>query len=52
MSIDKSTPAPLETEDGEQMDDNVNDVGQKSGDKKLEQPVDKNGKTSRGKTKT
>ncbi|MDV3250802.1 hypothetical protein DevBK_05585 [Devosia sp. BK] len=52
MSKDKSTPAPLETEDGEQMDDNVNDVGQKSGDKKLEQPVDKNGKTSGGKTKT
>lgn len=46
MSKDKSTPAPLETDDGEQMDDNVNDVGEKSGDKRLEQPINGGDKKS------
>ena len=40
MSKEKSTPAPLETEPGEQMDDNVDDLGHKGGKERLDQPVD------------
>lgn len=51
MRKEKSTPAPLETETGKQMDDNVNDVGEKAGEKRLEQPVDRNEKGSDNKSK-
>ena len=51
MSKEQSKPAPLETEDGEQMDDNINDVGEKSGDKRQEQPVDGGAGKSDDKTK-
>ena len=40
MTKEKSTPAPLETGPGEQMDDNIDDFGHKTGTQKQEQPVD------------
>lgn len=40
MEKQKSTPAPLETRPGRQMDDNVDDLGHKGDKEKLEQPVD------------
>jgi hypothetical protein len=39
MTKEKSKPAPLETRPGEQMDDNVDDLGNKDGDYKQEQPT-------------
>lgn len=39
MTQHDSKPAPLETNDGEQMDDNVDDLGNKDGDGKLDQPT-------------
>jgi len=39
MSKEQSKPAPLETEPGEQMDDNVDDLGNKGEREKLDQPV-------------
>ncbi|SEQ58284.1 hypothetical protein SAMN05428969_3597 [Devosia sp. YR412] len=41
MSDKPSKPAPLETEPGEQQDDNIDDLGRKSGGGKQEQPVEK-----------
>jgi hypothetical protein len=38
MSEDETKPAPLETEPGKQMDDNIDDLGRKSGGTKQEQP--------------
>lgn len=35
----KTTPAPLETDDGEQADDNIDDNGNKSGGGKMDQPT-------------
>ena len=40
MEKQKSSPAPLETWPGHQMDDNVDDLGHKGDKKMLEQPVD------------
>lgn len=40
MTKEKSTPAPLETGEGNQMDDNVDDLGNKGGTEKLDQPTD------------
>jgi hypothetical protein len=40
MTKEKSTPAPLETEPGKQMDDNADDLGNKSGNGKIDQPTD------------
>jgi hypothetical protein len=40
MNKEKSTPAPLETEPGKQMDDNADDLGNKSGNGKIDQPTD------------
>ena len=40
MTKEKSTPAPLETGKGQQMDDNVDDLGNKGDNEKLDQPVD------------
>jgi hypothetical protein len=47
MTKEKSTPAPLETEDGQQMDDNVDDLGNKSDKEKLDQPVDPSKKSDK-----
>ena len=38
MSTEKPKPAPLETEDGEQMDDNIDDLNNKPDGSKQEQP--------------
>jgi hypothetical protein len=38
MANDKSKPAPLETEPGQQKDDNIDDLGRKQDGSKLEQP--------------
>lgn len=35
---DKSKPAPLETGKGQQKDDNIDDLGRKSGGKRQDQP--------------
>lgn len=40
MTKEKSRPAPLETDQGEQMDDNVDDLGHKGDKEKLDQPVE------------
>lgn len=40
MDKQKSQPAPLETRPGQQMDDNVDDLGHKADEETLEQPVD------------
>lgn len=45
---DKSKPAPLETEPGKQMDDNIDDLGRKPDGSKQEQP----GKTKPSKAKS
>ncbi|HEY8577531.1 MAG TPA: hypothetical protein VIL88_14485 [Devosia sp.] len=39
MSKEQSKPAPLETEPGEQKDDNIDDLGNKSGGSKQDQPT-------------
>lgn len=39
MSKEKSNPAPLELEPGEQKDDNIDDMGEKQGGGKQDQPV-------------
>lgn len=45
MEKQKSSPAPVETRPGHQMDDNVDDLGHK-GDKEMQdQPVDPKKKT-------
>jgi hypothetical protein len=41
MANEKVKPAPLETEDGEQMDDNIDDLGNMPDGSKLDQPSDK-----------
>ena len=38
MGVEKPKPAPLETEPGQQMDDNIDDLGRKQDGSKLEQP--------------
>lgn len=38
MANDKSKPAPLETEEGKQNDDNIDDLGRKTDGSKQEQP--------------
>lgn len=38
MTTKPSKPAPLETGSGEQQDDNIDDLGRKSGGSKQEQP--------------
>jgi len=38
MSKEKSKPAPLETDTGEQQDDNIDDLGRKPDGSKQEQP--------------
>lgn len=48
MGTEKSKPAPLETEPGEQKDDNIDDLGRKQDGTKLEQP----GKTKPSKNRT
>jgi hypothetical protein len=40
MSVQKSTPAPLETGPGEQRDDNIDDLGNRPDGSREEQPVD------------
>ena len=37
-STEKSKPAPLETEPGKQLDDNIDDLGRKQDGSKQEQP--------------
>jgi hypothetical protein len=37
---EKSTPAPLETDKGQQKDDNIDDLGHRDDGKKQDQPVD------------
>ncbi|SFC13435.1 MULTISPECIES: hypothetical protein [Devosia] len=39
MTKEKSKPAPLELEPGEQKDDNIDDMGRKPGGAKQDQPV-------------
>ena len=48
MEKQKSSPAPVETRPGHQMDDNVDDLGHKGDKEKLEQPVDPKKKTPKG----
>ena len=38
MEKQKSSPAPLETRPGQQMDDNVDDLGRKPDGTRLDQP--------------
>nr|WP_295890361.1 hypothetical protein [uncultured Devosia sp.] len=38
MGAEKPKPAPLETEPGQQQDDNIDDLGRKQDGSKLEQP--------------
>lgn len=38
MTKERSKPAPLETEPGEQMDDNIDDLGRRHDGSKLERP--------------
>lgn len=38
MSAEKPKPAPLETEPGQQKDDNIDDLGRKQDGSKQEQP--------------
>jgi hypothetical protein len=38
MGAEKPKPAPLETEPGQQKDDNIDDLGRKQDGSKLEQP--------------
>jgi hypothetical protein len=40
MPAQKSKPAPLETDPGEQMDDNIDDLGHRSDGSVEDQPVD------------
>lgn len=40
MEKQKSSPAPVESRPGRQMDDNVDDLGHKGEKEVLEQPVD------------
>ena len=40
MSVQKSKPAPLETDLGEQRDDNIDDLGRRPDGSMEEQPVD------------
>ena len=40
MPAQKSRPAPLETDPGEQMDDNIDDLGHRSDGSVEDQPVD------------
>jgi hypothetical protein len=40
MPAQKSKPAPLETEPGEQLDDNIDDLGHRSDGSVEDQPVD------------
>jgi hypothetical protein len=39
MSTRTSRPAPLETDPGHQMDDNIDDMGRRPGGKQEDQPV-------------
>ncbi|WEK05692.1 MAG: hypothetical protein P0Y65_05410 [Candidatus Devosia phytovorans] len=39
MAHEKSKPAPLETTPGEQKDDNIDDLGNKDGGSKQDQPT-------------
>ena len=39
MTKEKSKPAPLELDPGEQKDDNIDDMGQKQDGSKQDQPV-------------
>tara|TARA_R110002020_G_scaffold2136_6_gene9774 strand:- start:678 stop:821 length:144 start_codon:yes stop_codon:yes gene_type:complete len=39
MPEEKPKPAPLETEDGAQTDDNIDDLGNKTDGSKLDQPA-------------
>tara|TARA_R110002124_G_scaffold63350_10_gene172988 strand:- start:24361 stop:24504 length:144 start_codon:yes stop_codon:yes gene_type:complete len=41
MPDEKPKPAPLETEDGEQTDDNIDDLGNKKDGSKHDQPATK-----------
>ena len=41
MSKEQNKPAPLETDPGKQQDDNIDDLGNKQGGSKLDQPVKK-----------
>lgn len=41
---EKSTPAPLETDRGEQRDDNIDDLGRRPDGTEQDQPVDPRGK--------
>lgn len=38
MGAERPKPAPLETEPGQQQDDNIDDLGRKQDGSKLEQP--------------
>jgi hypothetical protein len=48
MMKKKVKPAPLEIEDGEQMDDNIDDLGNKPDGSKLDQPHGKPAKEDKG----
>ena len=39
MSKSKSTPAPLETQDGKQKDDNIDDLGHRPDGREQDQPT-------------
>ena len=46
VGVEKSKPAPLETEPGQQKDDNIDDLGRKQDGSRQEQPA--KSKPSRG----
>ena len=46
MNAPKSRPAPLETEPGQQKDDNIDDLGRRPDGSTEEQPVDAEPKPS------
>ena len=49
MSQEKSTPAPLETDPGQQKDDNIDDLGRRDDGKEQDQPVEPSGGKAGGK---
>ncbi|UYO00059.1 MAG: hypothetical protein KIT02_02160 [Devosia sp.] len=49
---DRSTPAPEETDPGEQKDDNIDDLGRKPDGSALDQPLDDEKDRPKGATKS
>jgi hypothetical protein len=52
MSHEKSTPAPLETDPGQQKDDNIDDLGRRDDGKQQDQPVEPSRRGEGGKPST